>query len=132
MRRGLIITPFVACLCLLGVNIYRTAPPHGIVVIDGDTIERHGVRYRLIGFDAPETFRAQCSSEFDKGVAAKHRLQDLISSGDVRLVDTRREDRYGRGLARLYTNGRDAGAVLIGEGLARPYDGRSRRQGWCD
>jgi len=28
--------------------------------------------------------------------------------------------------------GRDAGELLIAEGLARRYKGRSKRQGWCE
>ena len=42
----------------------------------------------------------------------------------------RKLDRYGRTLAHLTVNGRDVGGVLIGEGLARQYNG-GRRQGWC-
>lgn len=127
-------TPVIALagLCALGVGGYQyAASSPSITVIDGDTIERNGVRYRLIGFDTPETWRARCTVEYDKGIAAKNRLQDLVSSGKAKLVDTRREDKYGRGLARLYVDGKDAGRVLVSEGLARPYDGRSRRAGWC-
>lgn len=130
-RRRKIPTVALAGLCVLGIGGYQYARSSAITVIDGDTIERHGVRYRLIGFDTPETWRARCSVEHDKGIAAKKRLQELISSGKVRLVDTRREDRYGRDLARLYVDGKDAGRVLVSEWLARPYDGRSRRAGWC-
>jgi hypothetical protein len=38
--------------------------PGAIEVIDGDTIRAHGVVFRLVGLDAPETgFRARCEAE---------------------------------------------------------------------
>jgi endonuclease YncB( thermonuclease family) len=36
----------------------------------------------------------------------------------------------GETLGTLTFNGKDVAAVMIGEGLARPYYGE-RRQGWC-
>lgn len=123
----------VAGLCALGVAGYHYAiADQTIAVIDGDTIERNGVRYRLLGFDTPETYFARCQVEYEKGIAAKLRLQELISSGSVRLVETRRSDRYGRVLAQLFVDGEDVGRMLISEGLARPYDGRSIRKRWCE
>ena len=50
----------------------------------------------------------------------------------VRLAPQRwRLDKYGRVLARLEVDGEDVATLLIAEGHARPYDGRSRRAGWC-
>ena len=64
------------------------------------------------------------------GRRATHRLKELLASGEVRVIESGKLDRYGRTLAHLTVNGRDVGGVLIGEGLARPYNG-GRRQGWC-
>ena len=64
------------------------------------------------------------------GKRAAERLKELLASGAVRIIESGKIDRYGRTLAHLTVNGRDIGGVLIGEGLARPYDGR-QRQGWC-
>jgi micrococcal nuclease len=88
-------------------------PSSAFIVVDGDTIKSPaGVRYRLVGFDCPETFRAKCDEELALGLAAS------------------RLDKYGRTLATLTVNGRDVGEVLISEGLARAYKGR-KRESWC-
>lgn len=126
---GLPITVFAG---LLGSGIALISMPGPIRVIDGDTIERGGINYRLVGFDTPETFHAKCDEERELGEAASRRLADLIEAGHAHVDPvTDRRDRYGRGLARLLINGRDVGEILISEGLARPYDGRSRRTLWC-
>lgn len=100
-------------------------------VIDGDTIEYGGLSVRLIGFDTPETYYADCASEKQRGDAATARLRQLIrGAGTLQLFLRDGRDRYGRGLGSLLVDGRDVGNVLISEGLARPYSGGQRR-GWC-
>ena len=91
----------------------------------------YGVKYRLMGFDAPETFQAKCDAELGLGKRAAERLKELLASGEDRIVESGKIDRYGRTLAHVTVNGRDVGGVLIGEGLARAYDGRTRRESWC-
>ena len=117
--------------------VIRTQPPSiqgtgAYEVIDGDTIRApYGVKYRLMGFDAPETFQAKCDAELALGKRATERLKELLASGEVRIIESGKIDRYGRTLAHLTVNGRDIGSVLIGEGLARRYDGRTKRESWC-
>lgn len=119
--------------------------PTNVRVIDGDTIDAvvpHGPgepagvrpmkRYRLVGFDTPETVQARCDAELALGQRATARLRELVAAGPVRLaVDTGHTDRWGRGLATLTVGGRDVGSTLIGEGLAVPYSGKGRRIDWC-
>jgi endonuclease YncB( thermonuclease family) len=104
--------------------------PSAFIVIDGDTIRSPaGVKYRLMGFDAPETYRAQCPEELAIGLKAKVRMEELIASGTARLME-HRLDKYGRTLAVLMIDGKDVAETMIEAGLARPYHGE-RRQGWC-
>ena len=106
---------------------------HGKVayVIDGDTIHLGGERFRLVGLDTPETYDPQCAYEKALGDEATRRLRELIGSGElVELIVLPGRDRYDRGLARLYIGRADVAGILIGEGLAREYNG-GRRQGWC-
>jgi endonuclease YncB( thermonuclease family) len=101
------------------------------IAVDGDTIKApYGVTYRLLGFDTPETRFARCDAELELGLAAKERLEELLSGGEVKVIETGKRDKYGRSLAHLTVDGRDVGDILIGEGLARPYRGE-RRKSWC-
>lgn len=100
-------------------------------VIDGDTIEYGGQSIRLVGFDTPETFFADCPAEKALGDAATARLRQLIgSAGNLQLFLRNERDRYGRGLGRLLVDGHDVGEVLVSEGLARLYNGGQRGE-WC-
>lgn len=102
-----------------------------VFVVDGDTLDHGEDRYRLVGFDTPETFRAQCDAEKTQGLKAKVRLTEIIRTvGQVELVIEPERDRYGRFLAVARAGDRDVGPVLISEGLARPYNG-GERQPWC-
>jgi endonuclease YncB( thermonuclease family) len=106
--------------------------PGAYRVIDGDTIEAaFGVKYRLLGFDTPEIFHSPCDAELELGMAAKERLEELFASGEVRVIESGRTDKYRRTLAHVEVNGRDVGEILIREGLARPYKGE-RRKSWCE
>lgn len=124
--------PLVAFTGMIGCAMAILSMTEQIEVIDGDTIRRGEITYRLVGFDAPETIRAKCDEERELGEAAARRLEQLIAAGHAQIHPvTNRKDKYGRGLARLHINSRDVGKILIEEGLARPYDGRSRRTQWC-
>jgi micrococcal nuclease len=98
-------------------------------VVDGDTIAIGRERIRLMGFDAPETHRPRCARERRLGQRARARLAGLLRGGEIGL-QRRGRDRYGRTLAVLAADGRDVAAIMIAEGLARPYHGE-RRKGWC-
>jgi len=106
-------------------------------VHDGDTIRLcSGERVRLVNIDAPELFGSErCSRaaarrlagsrnppwcDYGKGERARDALARFVSDGTVRLqrVGT---DHYGRTLARVTVNGKDAGRYLISSGLARPW-----------
>jgi endonuclease YncB( thermonuclease family) len=121
--------------------------PAGVRVLDGDTIEAQGMVYRLVGFDAPETGRrAQRASEHEKGELAKARLVKLVAGGGLdleRVVCSCRPGAErtpacndGRLCGTLRARGRDVGAILISEGLARRYVCGPRscpaRTAWCE
>ncbi|WP_170425197.1 thermonuclease family protein [Ruegeria arenilitoris] len=102
-----------------------------VFAVDGDTIGHGDDRYRLVGFDTPETFRAQCEAERALGLKAKDRLAEIIrTNGQVELKIEPELDKYGRFLAVARTGGKEVGSILISEGLARPYSSGKRRS-WC-
>ena len=97
-------------------------------VVDGDTVWIEREKIRLEGIDTPE-LRGECLFERDLAARAAERLRQLLSGGGWR-IERSGNDRYGRTLARFHRGGETAGAILIREGLARPW--RGRREDWCN
>lgn len=103
--------------------------PGPIRVVDADTIERDGVSYRLMGFDAPETKRAASEHEWAIGQRATARLTELLAPPNkVKLEPTKESDRFKRRLARVYINGRDVAEIAIEERWGIPFHGEKRKQ----
>lgn len=105
--------------------------PHNLSVIDGDTVRHAGQRIRLIGYDTPETYRAECDSERKRGDAATAHLGELLRvASSAELSYLPRQDKFERRLARLTIDGRDVADIMVSEDLARRYSG-GQRQSWC-
>ena len=104
-----------------------------IVVIDGDTVEQGGVRWRLVGLDAPEIHGAKCAEERRLGIITAARLITLIEErgGALEAVTGKRRDKFGRKLGRLLIGGEDWAAISTRERLAVPFAGLGRRHDWC-
>lgn len=99
-------------------------------VVDGDTFYLNGAKVRIADIDAPETHDYHCRSELELGEHAARELQALLNSGAVTMTSIDRDrDVYGRLLRNVSVNGRDVGATLISDGLARAYGGG--RRSWC-
>jgi endonuclease YncB( thermonuclease family) len=123
---------FVLALAFVA-SVANASPldPGQVEVLDGDTIRVAGETFRLVGFDAPETYRARCSSERELGNRATFRLRQLVAQGGLDLERVQCSCRpgtegtprcnYGRSCATLRSRGRDVGVVLIAEGLVRPF-----------
>jgi endonuclease YncB( thermonuclease family) len=92
-------------------------------VVDGDTLEIHGARIRILDIDAPES-RQTCTA--DDGIAwrcgqkAALVLDDWIGQRAVSCA-TDGKDRYGRWLARCAVGGQDLGQWMALSGWAVPY-----------
>jgi endonuclease YncB( thermonuclease family) len=123
-------------LAALAISIPANAAPidpADIFVIDADTIRIHHEQpnIRLIGFNAPETRNAACSTEAELGARATRRLRDIVKLGNLDLTPVRCSCpeatqgtfacNYGRSCGTLRSNGRDVGAILIEERLAVPF-----------
>jgi endonuclease YncB( thermonuclease family) len=130
------------------VETIRPTPSNSsrIDVIDGDTVRFNGVVYRLVGFDTPERGdNARCDDERRRADAATKRLRALVARGDAHLTrvvcacrpgqEGTKNCNYGRLCGSLSIGGRDAGAILISEGLAHPYvcgaTSCPPRRPWC-
>lgn len=99
-------------------------------VVDGDTFWFAGEKYRIADIDTPETHPARCAEEARLGSAATQRLQIWMNTGAFSLESAGRDtDRYGRKLRIVSRGGTSVADTLIGEGLARPWEGK--RRPWC-
>jgi endonuclease YncB( thermonuclease family) len=108
-------------------------------VIDGDSLKVKAriwigqeieTNVRIVGIDTPE-LRGRCESERVAARRARDFLTERIEARDVRLRDIRHDKYGGRVLARIETDrGEDLAALLVAQGLARPYGGGAR-VGWC-
>jgi len=131
-------TTFV-CAVIMALNLWAGAVSGAPItsdevrIIDGDTIRVHHQRpdVRLVGFNAPETRRAQCEVERELGGKATARLRDLVRSStlDFEFVacscrpgtEGTPSCNYGRRCGTLKVNGDDVGLILIRENLAVPF-----------
>ncbi|QWG18793.1 thermonuclease family protein [Bradyrhizobium sediminis] len=105
-----------------------------ITVVDGDTIEVGGHRYRLVGYDTPEikTRRRKVTpDERALAIVAKKRFTELLHNGPLDLAEVvcscptktigTKKCNYGRKCGRLTLNGKNIGEMLIAEELAEPF-----------
>lgn len=108
-----------------------------IMVIDADTVEQDGQRWRIIDIDAPEIHRAHCHEERRRGILAAARLIQLLAERGGRLeasINSRGKpqlDKHGRMLGRLYLGEEDWSAIAIAEGHAIAWNGKGRPPDWC-
>ena len=79
-------------------------------VVDGDTVDADGKRYRLIGLDAPE-------AKQEHGQQAKLALEQLVL-GKVVDITVSKTDVYGRELGTFYIGETDINAEMVRLGHA--------------
>ncbi len=105
-------------------------------VIDGDTLEYMGIRYRLYGIDAPESYdgkkmeydakRCGVSEDDirDAGYLAKIFVTHLLQNSNQKCtIDSRYKDAYGRDVAIIYfAQGTSLNETLIANGYAIAWD----------
>jgi micrococcal nuclease len=136
-----------ALVLALTISTANASPidPGQVVVIDGDTVRIGSETFRLVGFDTPETYRAQCPSERELGNRATFRLRQLVAGGGLDLERVACSCRvgtegtpacnYGRSCGVLKARGQDVGLLLIAEGLAHVYvcghTSCPPREPWC-
>jgi micrococcal nuclease len=99
-------------------------------LVDGDTGWEGGRNWRYEGIDTPEISRPECDRELVLGRIATERLRQLMADGyAVQWLD--RSGRYGRELVTItLADGRDAGEVLVEEGLAQRWPNEGNV--WCE
>lgn len=110
-----------------------TAVPRGTKAVDGDTISFADGRpnLRLVGCDAPESWRGQCTAERKLARKAKFALQGLLDGESLELqyvkcscapgTEGTADCNHGRDCGILRVSGRNVCDLLIARGLAAPF-----------
>ena len=97
-------------------------------IVDGDTLDLDGTRYRIEGIDAPEAGQ-RCngtSRPWNCGEAATDKLAEIVSGHDIRCTPLGTDGR-GRVLATCTADGRDIGETMVLSGLAWAFTRYSDR-----
>ena len=144
--RGSLIRPLTLLLAATAVHAEPIAS-QDIYVLDGNMIDMHGQRIRLVGFDAPEEGqRAQCASERTLAARTAARLRQIIQRGDkidLQMVacvcppgtEGTQQCNNGWSCGRLTVDGKDVGATLVAENLAHAFVcgqySCPKRMSWC-
>jgi len=104
-------------------------------VVDADTVDAEldlgfGItmnqRFRIDGFDAPETWRPRNEAEKKHGVEATARAIQLLAMESLVFITTKTIGIYGRyGAQIILKNGKDYANTMIQEGFSKKesYDG---------
>ena len=98
----------------------ETPAPNQVRVIDADTVDIDGTRYRLFGIDAPEA-RQTCRAwgrTWDCGAAA---TEALMSRAEGMTCEGGGTDRFGRTVGVCSSGGVDLNAWLVANGWALAY-----------
>ena len=121
----------------------QTYPATVVRVVDGDSVvvtipawaatPFETISVRIAGIDTPESRKppAKCAAEVALGKAASAFAKGLAQPGAAVVVTYRGLDKYSRidGALKL-PDGRDWATVMLGNGMARPYDGGTKSS-WC-
>ena len=136
-------------MAMLAVTAAHAEPiaPQDIYVLDGNAIDMHGRRVRLMGFDAPEEGqRARCANERILALRTAARLRQIIRRSDkidLQMVacpcppgtEGTPQCYSGGPCGRLTVDGKDAGDLLVAENLAHTFvcgqHSCPPRMSWC-
>jgi endonuclease YncB( thermonuclease family) len=91
-------------------------PAAGQSVIDGDSLEVGGKKYRLNGIDAPEAGQV-CPDGWPAGFEARRYLEQLIEGKQVSCIPLVGK-RHGETIALCRAEGVDLGSALVTAGQA--------------
>jgi endonuclease YncB( thermonuclease family) len=115
-----LISKILAAVISLFVAAEGVSAASNARVIDGDTIDVDGVRYRLHGIDAPEVGQLCLSADgghWPCGQEALRKMESLVVGHGVTCTP-HEKDMYGRWVASCRADGVDVNGEMIAAGLA--------------
>jgi endonuclease YncB( thermonuclease family) len=128
MKALIITSALIVASPALAIEVCGSGP-RITCVVDGDTVWIEGIKYRFEEIDTPEKDGlAKCPQEALQAAVATERLAEILTAYPF-TIEPSGMDRYGRVLARFNIGKTTAGEMLIAEGLAKPWRGRTAD--WC-
>ncbi len=95
---------------LISGRVVHVADGDTVTVLDANKVQH---KVRLAGIDAPEKSQAY-------GERSRESLAELVANRTV-IVDTEKQDRYGRRVGKVLVNGKDVNVEQIRRGFAWFY-----------
>ena len=145
-HRGAIFWLLSAAVCVVAVPPALAGDTRRLACIelyatDGDSITCDGTNMRdmgdgapfVSGYDTPETYRSKCDAELQLGEVAKRRMNELLKTPGIQVIDSGRFDKTSSRRPLVWVklpNGRTIGNILIAEGLARRWS-PGYKADWC-
>lgn len=105
----------IALTCLCGPVMAEN-----LRVVDGDTIDLNGTRYRINGIDAPEagqTCKTERGKDWACGTAATNTMY-VLTKGKTVTCEKLATDSYGRIVARCFAGKTDLARAMVEQGMA--------------
>lgn len=123
MTRIAMLAALALCVGLIAAPIVRAQNAHDRTgtasVIDGDTLEIHGVRIRLDGVDAPE--RGKSCGDVNVYQRAAQALDRFVEGRTVLCMISGAPDRYGREIGQCNVAGASVNEFMVAQGWARDW-----------
>lgn len=131
---------FLFVVCFNTYSSDKTYSWEIVRIIDGDTFEVKEkffpeelgrIKVRIAGIDTPEKYpKAKCKYEHELAIKA-HKYTEKELKNKVVLIKNVKVDKYGgRVVADVYLTYGSFAESIIKMGLAREYDGRTKKS-WC-
>lgn len=109
-----------------------------IKVVDADTIEfevdlgfrtKMQDRFRLVGIDAPETYRPMNEAEKAHGEAATRYVKGILESAEGQItISSRKSGIYGRWEAEVFVGGRSLAEMMKEAGFEKKSNGQYQKE----
>jgi len=100
------------------------------ILIPGLPKKLEKMSIRILGIDTPE-IRGECAKEKELALEARAFANKVFRQAkDIKYKNLAWGKYGGRLLSDVYLDGKLYADMIIKEGLARPYDGKTKK-GWC-
>ena len=99
-------------------------------IVDGDTLWKDSVKYRINGLDTPQLEQSMCTHEHQLAEQATQALISLLNNTVSKVIPTSEIDDLKQPLANAYAGNYNIADLIIAQGLGVEYKKRENRKEW--